>query len=188
VQAERRALAVIAGLEVAGAYTDAITALGPLERRVEALGHAPLLAELLYQRARLEHYRGDPSRARETLLRAVDLAESQRHDRVAADAWGFLVEVGALPPPWPSRRRWRAGTGARVRRRRACAATSSVATIWARFLDEHDWTPWRTPRDNDPQQVHPALMRGLVLLNAGDATAAARSFADGLADAGACTR
>ena len=183
VQAERRALAVIAGLEVAGAYTEAITALGPLQRRVEGLGHAPLLAELLYQRARLEHYRGDPERARETLLRAVDLAESQRHDRVAADAWGFLVEVGALPPAAEP-----ATLAGWHRRARAAQARLRGDEFrghdLGRFLDEHDWTPWRTPRDNDPQQVHPALMRGLVLLNAGDATAAARSFADGLAEPG----
>ena len=181
VQAERRALAVIAGLEVAGAYSDAITALGPLERRVEALGYAPLLAELLYQRARLEHYRGDPSRARETLLRAVDLAESQRHDRVAADAWGFLVEVGALPPAVAQ-----ATLAGWHRRARAAQARlrGDGGRDLARFLDEHEWTPWRTPRDHDPQQVHPALMRGLVELRGGDAVAAARSFADGLADAG----
>ena len=183
VQAERRALAAIAGLEVAGAYTEAITALGPLQRRVEALGYAPLLAELLYQRARLEHYRGEPGRARETLLRAVDLAESQRHDRVAADAWGFLVEVGALPPAaapatlagWHRRAR-----AAQARLRGDLARGHDLA----RFLDEHEWTPWRTPRANDPQQVHPMLMRGLVELTGGDAVAAARSFTEGLAEPG----
>jgi len=182
VQAERRALAVIAGLEVAGAYSEAIAALGPLERRALALGYAPLLAEVGYQRARLEHYRGDPARARESLLRAIDLAESQRHDRVAADAWGFLVEVGALPPAAPAATL--AGWYRRARAAQARLRGEARGHDLARFLDEHDWTPWRSPRGDDPQQVYPALMRGLVEYNAGDAAAAARSFAGGLAEPG----
>ncbi len=182
---ERQALAVVAGLEVAGQYGAALRGLGSIERNAEALGHPPLLAEVLYQRARLEHYRGDSLRARETLAQAIDHAEAHRHDRLAADAWGFLVEIAALPRSASER-----GTlAAWHRRARAAQARlhgdrNDRADRLAIFLDEHGWTPWRTPRQGDPQQVHPLLMQGLVHLRGGEAALAAHSFDDALAETG----
>ena len=182
---ERQALAGVAGLEVAGQYGAALRTLASIERNAEALGHAPLLAEVLYQRARLEHYRGDSLRARETLAQAIDHAEAHRHDRLAADAWGFLVEIAALPRSASER-----GTlTAWHRRARAAQARlhgdrNDRADRLAIFLDEHGWTPWRTPRQGDPQQVHPLLMQGLVHLRRGEAALAARNFDDALAEPG----
>jgi tetratricopeptide (TPR) repeat protein len=181
---ERQALAVVAGLEVAGQYAAALHSLGPIERAAEALGHAPLLAEVLYQRARLEHYRGDLQRARETLAQAIDHAEAHRHDRLAADAWGFLVEIAALartPGERHTLEAWH--RRARAARARLHGDRNDRADRLAIFLDEHGWTPWRTPRAGDPQQVHPLLMQGLVHLREGDAARAARSFDDALTDA-----
>ena len=181
VQAERKALAGVASLEVAGDYTAALAALAPVQRAAEALAHPPLLAEVLYQRARLEHYRGASSRARQSLAAAIDHAEAHHHDRLAADAWGFLVESAAL-----SRDADLATVEASLRRARAAQARlrRDGDRGLAQFLDEHGWTPWRTPAGTDPQQVHPSLMQGLVHLRQGDQAAAARDFQAALDEPG----
>ena len=179
VQGERKALAEVAALEVAGAYSAALAALAPVQRAAEALAYPPLLAEVLYQRARLEHYRGASDRARQSLAAAIDHAEAHHHDRLAADAWGFLVEIAALSravDPGVAESWLRRARAAQARLRR------DGDRGLAEFFDSHGWTPWRTPAGRDPQQVHPSLMQGLVHLRHGDAPAAARDFQAALAE------
>ena len=82
--------------EVSGEYAlslrlaeEAVAAAGQLDYR-------PALAEALYQRGRAEHYLGRSEAAVASLSEAVDLAEANRHEVLAAEVWQFLVEVGAL--------------------------------------------------------------------------------------------
>ncbi|MBL9105412.1 MAG: serine/threonine protein kinase [Myxococcales bacterium] len=163
VAAIREGLAAVAAAEVAGQYGAARERLVGLDERAAALGYAPLIAEALYQRGRLEHYSGE-ARAVDSLLAAIDEAEAVRHDRLAADAWGFLVEVAALTnrvevAGWQRR--------AQAARRRLLAGSRSGAAA-----------------ADDPRRVHPALARGLVALREGDRDAAAAAFREALAGEG----
>jgi predicted Ser/Thr protein kinase len=163
VAAVREGLARVGAAEVAGAYAAARAEVGPWIARAEALGYAPLVAEALYQRGRLEHYSGESSRATESLLAAVDLAEANRHDRLAADAWGFVAEVAALGGREESAAWLRRAEAARLR---LTAGSRSDAA------------------ESGPQQVHAALTRGLAALRADDAGAAAQAFRGALGEAG----
>jgi serine/threonine protein kinase/tetratricopeptide (TPR) repeat protein len=176
VRALRRALAGVAALEVAGEFGEAARALAGLADRVDAVGYAPLAAEVDYQRGRIAHYRGETGRALESLQRAVDGAEAHRHDRLAADAWGFLVEVAALTGH-PGLDAWE--RRARAARARLRAAGDRGAL---RHLALGGWTPWHTHAGADPQQVHPGLMRGLVHLHAGESAKAEQAFRAALAE------
>ncbi len=151
----REGLAQVAADEVAGAYAPARAQVAALLTRAEALGYAPVVAEAMYQRGRLEHYSGESARAADSLMAAIDLAEANRHDRLAADAWGFAAEVAAL-----SGRREFADW-----HRRALAAS---ARLTAGSRDEI--------AASGGQQVHAAMARGLGALQAGDRAAAAAAF------------
>ena len=179
VRAGRAALAEVAALEVAGAYTAASTALEPLEREALALAYPPLVAELTYQRARLEHYRGASAQARDSLERAIDLAEAHRHDRLAADAWGFWVETAALANAVPQ-----ADIDAALRR--ALAAQSRLQRTGQRDLAAvlGEAAPASSRPESDPQRVHPLLMQGLVHLRRKDRVAAEQAFRAALAEPG----
>jgi serine/threonine protein kinase/tetratricopeptide (TPR) repeat protein len=157
----REGLAQVAADEVAGAYAPAQARLTELLNRAEALGYAPVLAEALYQRGRLEHYSGESASG--SLLAAIDAAEANRHDRVAADAWGFLAEVAALGRR-PEFADWD---------RRAQAARSRL------FAGSRTGSA-----TGGGQQVHPAIARGLGALQAGDRAGAAEAFRGALAEPG----
>lgn len=180
VRAGRAALAEVAALEVAGAYTAALRALEPLQRSAAALAYPPLVAEATYQRARLEFYRGAAKPARESLELAIDLAEAHRHDRLAADAWGFWVETAALSPEVTE-----ASVQSAVRR--ANAAQTRLERPGQRdlavvFGDDAILAPPRTGAD--PQRVHPLLMQGLVHLRRTDFVGAEQAFLAALDEPG----
>jgi serine/threonine protein kinase/tetratricopeptide (TPR) repeat protein len=62
--------------------------------QAQALAYGPVQAEALYQTGRVLVYRATPGEREEgeaMLLRAANLAESERHDELVADAWNFLV-------------------------------------------------------------------------------------------------
>ncbi|MEZ4452579.1 MAG: protein kinase [Nannocystaceae bacterium] len=59
--------------------------------KARLLGHAPTLAEALYQRGRLAVYDRDFDRARETLREALLLALESRHDPLVAELWSWLI-------------------------------------------------------------------------------------------------
>jgi len=179
VQAGRAALAEVGALEVAGAYTAALAALEPLEREALALAYPPLVAEVTYQRARLEHYRGASAQARDSLGRAIDLAEAHRHDRLAADAWSFWVETAALSPAV-------AEDVVEAALRRATAAQTRLQRPGQRDLAAvlgESAAPRRVAA-SDPQRVHPLLMQGLVHLRRGESEPAEQAFRAALAEPG----
>jgi len=96
-------------------------------------------------------------------MAAIDAAEANRHDRLAADAWGFLAEVGALG----GRREF-----ADWHRRALAASARLVAGS-------------RTgTAAGGGQEVHAAMARGLGALAAGERVAAAEAFRGALAGAG----
>lgn len=178
VRAGRETLAAIAALEVAGAYSEALAELAPLQDEVLALGYPPLVAEVTYQRARLEHYRGASSQARESLGQAIDLAEAHRHDRLAADAWGFWVEIAALSPGLSQ-----ASIDAALRR--ATAAQTRLQRPGQRDLSLVLGEPVApASAEGDPQRVHPLLMQGLVHLSRKERALADEAFRAALAEPG----
>lgn len=180
VQAGRAALAKVAALEVAGAYTAALAALEPLQRTAAALAYPPLVAEATYQRARLEHYRGASKQARESLELAIDLAEAHRHDRLAADAWGFWVETAALSPEVPE-------ASVQSALRRANAAQARLQRPGQRDLAAvlgEDAIMTAPRAEADPQRVHPLLMQGLVHLRRTEFPAAEQAFLAALDEPG----
>ncbi len=180
VGAARAALAEVAALEVAGAYSAAMVALAPLQREIEALAYPPLVAEVTYQRARLEHYRGASSQARDSLGLAIDLAEAHRHDRLAADAWSFWVETAALAEPALPLATIEAAL------RRATAAQTRLQRPGQRDLAAvlGEAAVVRPGPESDPQRVHPLLMQGLVQLGRKDRVAAELAFRGALAEPG----
>jgi serine/threonine protein kinase/tetratricopeptide (TPR) repeat protein len=63
--------------------------------QAERLGYGPLHAEALYQTGRALFYHGEDEQAvgegEALLLRARDMAESERHDELVAEIWNVLV-------------------------------------------------------------------------------------------------
>jgi hypothetical protein len=96
-------------------------------------------------------------------MAAIDAAEANRHDRLAADAWGFAAEVAALGRR-PEFADWD---------RRAQAARSRL------FAGSRTGSA-----TGGGQQVHPAIARGLGALQAGDRAGAAEAFRGALAEPG----
>jgi len=86
-------LANATGLERAGRYRDALALTKAAEAAADALGHAPLLADAMFRRARLEGAVGDNKAAAATMTEAVRRAAIARDDKLVASAWLGLVEI-----------------------------------------------------------------------------------------------
>jgi serine/threonine protein kinase/tetratricopeptide (TPR) repeat protein len=95
VLALRNQLAVARARELLGHGKEALRIAREQLAQAESLGYGPLLAEALYQTGRVLVYHGrDEAAASEgeaLLLRARDIAESERHDELAAEIWNHLV-------------------------------------------------------------------------------------------------
>ncbi len=89
----RDELARARALDASTAYRDALAIAEPIVSQAEALGYAPLVAEALYQRARLDARIGSLERAHEDAERAYLLGAELRHDDVEVDAVTLLIEV-----------------------------------------------------------------------------------------------
>ncbi|MCY0994887.1 serine/threonine-protein kinase [Nannocystis sp. ILAH1] len=91
VEAIRAALAEVEVLQTAGALAEARDRARSLVRRAEALAYRPVAAEALLLQGILEAEGADPHLGAQIVRRAANDAEAVRHDRVAAEAWSFLV-------------------------------------------------------------------------------------------------
>jgi tetratricopeptide (TPR) repeat protein len=104
---EPAAAAALAAIEVAIARADALAetrgwrealdAYRPLEAGARALGHAPLLAEVLGEIGNLENATGDPAAAARTLEQAILAAEAGNDDARRARSLILLANVTADP-------------------------------------------------------------------------------------------
>ena len=86
-------LATATGLEHAGKYQDALAIVKPAATAAAATGYAPLAAEALFRRARLEGATGDNQTAAKTMMAAVRQAALAHDDELVASAWIGLVEL-----------------------------------------------------------------------------------------------
>ncbi|MCY1064621.1 serine/threonine-protein kinase [Nannocystis sp. RBIL2] len=71
----------------------------PLAARAEALGHAPLTAEVQLALGRVAVARGRSQDGQERLEQAADTAEAAHHDRVVASSWRHMAMVAATEAP-----------------------------------------------------------------------------------------
>ncbi|HWN68059.1 MAG TPA: tetratricopeptide repeat-containing protein kinase family protein, partial [Haliangium sp.] len=88
--------------------------------RARALSYGPLHAEALYQTGRVLAYRGaaeEREQGEAMLLRAANLAESERHDELVAEIWSFLVLAADRNHPSTERaRQWHERADVAIRR------------------------------------------------------------------------
>lgn len=87
----RRKLARVTAQRVAGKHDQARIALSPVQERAKALADPALLAEVLYERGRVEEGLGEHEDAVKSLAEAEMHGEAGRHDRVRAEASVRLV-------------------------------------------------------------------------------------------------
>ena len=96
VESLRDRLADIRAAYQAGRYAEGLTAVASVMDRIDAVGHAPLIAEARALRGRLRHSDGAFEDAEADLLEAHDLALAHRHHGVvleAAQQLAWLVGV-----------------------------------------------------------------------------------------------
>jgi tetratricopeptide (TPR) repeat protein len=91
----RGQLARAAALQDAGKYEPALALAARVANDARAVAYPPLLAEALFRRGVLEYESMKMAAAETTLLETVSVAESARHDALAAEAWTLLVPVTA---------------------------------------------------------------------------------------------
>jgi serine/threonine protein kinase/tetratricopeptide (TPR) repeat protein len=93
VDAARRKLSSVKALATTGAYRDGLALARAAVNEAEPLGYAPLLAEALYWRARLEEYTGDSSAAEATQRLGLIVAADGHADVIAVWLWARLIFV-----------------------------------------------------------------------------------------------
>jgi eukaryotic-like serine/threonine-protein kinase len=99
VTAAERRLADASALRMAGRLPDARTALDQLATEARELAYAPLLAEVLHQRARVVGSL-EPAAGQAAFEEAARAAADAGDDRLVADAWiGLLVVLDAGQQP-----------------------------------------------------------------------------------------
>ena len=89
----RRTLATVTALYETGQYKAGLTSARQVVEAARALGFAPVLAEALHVRARLEHGSGDGAAAVATYEAAILTAADARDDVRVAQLWADLVHV-----------------------------------------------------------------------------------------------
>lgn len=90
----RTELEELRALELAGRSEEALARAEPLLNKAQATGYPPVRAEALFLAGRLSLQRdtGEAvTRGLSFLWDALDLAESQRHDQLAAEIWNQIV-------------------------------------------------------------------------------------------------
>ena len=92
----QRRLATITALYETGQYTPGLAEARAVVTAAEPLHFAPVLAEALHLRARLEDGSGDPAAAAATYEIAIPAAGDARDDVRAAQIWADLVHVLGL--------------------------------------------------------------------------------------------
>ena len=78
-------------LRLLGQYARATALSDDARSRADSLGYGPLRAEAAAEQAKAELDGGSLERGHAQLLAAIDLAEAQRHDRLAAELWTFAA-------------------------------------------------------------------------------------------------
>jgi tetratricopeptide (TPR) repeat protein len=86
-------LAQAEALRALGKYRPALEEAGRAARQAEGLKYAPLVAEALVLRGRLEERSGKAAEAEQTLFQAGVAAMAGEHRRAAAQAWTYLAYV-----------------------------------------------------------------------------------------------
>ena len=91
---EARALELVGDLAWSGVQSDvAVT-------EARSLGHPPVLAEALYQRARLAVLARESAAAEALLAEALKLAVTARHDALVGDLWVWRILAGDARLDW----------------------------------------------------------------------------------------
>ncbi|MEM9488819.1 MAG: serine/threonine-protein kinase, partial [Myxococcota bacterium] len=134
VTALRRDIARASSLRNAGKYRDGLSIAERAVAAARTSAYPPVLAEALFEMGALRDDLGQGGAAVEALLEALDVAEANRHDELAARAWTRLILVGALRIKQSARahewfRRARAAI-ARLGRERG-----EYEPLWAEALD-----------------------------------------------------
>lgn len=151
----RQRLAYVVARRVAG--QDVAVELTTLLDEGQALGHDPLLAEIELEFAEfLARWGTDLDAAREHALRALDLAETSRHDIAALQAWIFLT--------FNAGHRESAPELLQVYARRALAAweRAGAKPLQRAVLDRHVGSAWRSLGDTERAREH--LERAVALV------------------------
>ncbi|MFN0249484.1 MAG: tetratricopeptide repeat protein [Kofleriaceae bacterium] len=89
----QRTLGTVTALYETGQYTAGLTSARSVEAASRPLQFAPILAEALHLRARLEHASGDATAAVATYETAIPVAADARDDVRVAQLWADLVHV-----------------------------------------------------------------------------------------------
>ena len=89
----REQLAIIAAMDRAGRYTEALAQVKPVVEQAESLGYGPLLAETRYRHGSLLHERGEYTEAAKEFKQAHTLALEHEHEQVELDAAHSLTFV-----------------------------------------------------------------------------------------------
>jgi eukaryotic-like serine/threonine-protein kinase len=84
-------------LQRAGRYQEATAMVDGLLARARSTSYRPIEAEVLYSLAVARTTRDAPRAAFDTMREAALAAEAGRHDRIAAEAWSYLVWLAAEP-------------------------------------------------------------------------------------------
>ncbi|WAS89740.1 serine/threonine-protein kinase [Nannocystis punicea] len=166
----------------------------PLAARAQALGHAPLTAEVAAVLGRVALARGRSEEGLERLEQAADAAEAAHHDRVVAGSWRHMAMIAATEAPdLAAGRQWLrradaaaarvgldAGTAARLDAirgnlsllaREFDAAVAQLRAAEAALVEQDDLL----------YASHAASNLGTALLERGEAGAAREAFARALA-------
>ncbi len=106
VEELRSKLASAKVLHDTGKYSEAITLATAAVAGAESLHYRPLQAEALYQLGFSQGQNMDFRGAEKNLTEAILLAESSRHDVIAARAWSRLVWVGATAAKYDQAALW----------------------------------------------------------------------------------
>ncbi|MCA9712222.1 MAG: tetratricopeptide repeat protein, partial [Myxococcales bacterium] len=93
VQRLRVELAGLSAAAAAGRHASAVPEATAALEQAQALGYGPLVAEATLMLARLHAGAGEGARAERLLYAAIEQAEAEHHDAVAAQAWVALLEV-----------------------------------------------------------------------------------------------
>lgn len=95
VRVVRRGVARAAALRRAGEQHGCVAAAETAAAEARTSDYQPVLAEALFELGTCQGHLGRGDQAVETLLEAVDVAETSRHDEIAARAWQQLVTTAA---------------------------------------------------------------------------------------------
>ncbi|MBS1118831.1 MAG: hypothetical protein H6Q90_1059, partial [Deltaproteobacteria bacterium] len=130
----RRTLAQLNALFEIGWYRTGLPVAQRATTAAEQLGYAPLLAELLHRRARLEDGTGDAKAAAATLEQALPVAASAHDDPLAAQLWADLVFVVGIRLARPDDA-LRLRPGAEAALRRAGEVPDAEIKFWTSLAD-----------------------------------------------------